>query len=55
MCAAATEDRGSATTTERARDIMPVLDLLKTKCTTVYGKPYTYSGPALVYIIQRIG
>ena len=34
---------------------MPVLDLLKKKCTTVYGKPYTYSGPALVYVIQRIG
>ncbi len=34
---------------------MPVLDLLKTKCTTVYGKPYTESGPALVYVIQRIG
>ena len=34
---------------------MPVLDLLKTKCTTVYGKPYTASGPALVYVIQRIG
>ena len=34
---------------------MPVLDLLKTKCTTVYGKPYAAGGPTLVYIIQRIG